>query len=113
CGVGASVYWGLAQRPVNIRYEILGDAPYVEMRYTRAYAENGDISGKNIGDTGTSGWFFDLHSYHSHDPGEFVVTIPSGVASNKSATCVVFIDAVRVRNVTATGAGGVADCSGF
>jgi hypothetical protein len=112
-GVAGCVYWSLALRPVNIRYDVRGDAPYVDLRYTEAYHDDGGIAAMNIGDTGFFPWTYDVHSVRRHATGELVATIPSGVAADKSVSCEVFIDAVRVKHAIAKGPRGVADCSGF
>lgn len=111
--VGCCVFWSLSLRQVHIRYELRGDAPYVMLTYTEAYNHEGSATRLMLDAEETFPWNYDLGSARRRDPGELVATIPSGTPTNKTISCAVYVDAVRVKYEQATGPMAVADCSGF
>jgi hypothetical protein len=111
-GIAGCVFWSLSLRQVSIRYEIRGNAPYVMVRYTEAYNDEGSVT-RITGSDENFPWNYDLISIRRRDPGELVATIPDGTKADKSISCEVYVDAVRVKYAYAKGPGAVADCGGF
>ncbi|MFJ1767433.1 MmpS family transport accessory protein [Amycolatopsis sp. NPDC088138] len=102
--VAGCVWLEVSLRPVTIRYEVSGDAPYVaDLEYVSEFGDYGDARHELVVSGVPVPWSFEVRATRSRDGVELVGRAPSG-----TLTCRVFVDGRLAKEA----AGKTADCGG-